>query len=178
MSKDGLVRISMPPNRLKRKVGDGAPELPERAALLFQDAISKLKRQYGEHLARELNDLRTLVDTTSPEHGGSAIFAVAHRIRGEGRHFGYTCVGCIADSLCTFLEAPGYAAPRAKAVIRLHADTMILLKADCDTLGEAAAAATARILSQEIARAVKHVLRPCEGGSGCDIDEQCASIGR
>jgi len=173
MTDAGPVRIFTPPNTLKRKVGDGAPEMPAAVVPTFEELMRASNRGYAEHLARQLHDLRTLTvagDTPPPV---AAIFTIAHQIRGEAQHFGYACVGCIADSLCKFIEASGQTTTPAQAVLNLHVDAMTVLKNDSDAHGEGAVKQNAQVLSLEIARAVKHVLRHCDGHACPDAGGHC-----
>jgi hypothetical protein len=164
------VKIFHPPNRLKSKLGHGSATLPATVPPTFQALVHASAAEYGKHLDRQISQLRGLA-TAKGGVDADAVFTIAHQIRGEARTFGFACVGCTADSLCKFFEAGGQGRARSGAVIGLHVDTMTMLKAGCDAQGEEVVATVAQTLFEGLARAVQHVLKPCDGGD-------CPEIGR
>lgn len=156
MTNTTPVRIIMPPNRLKQKVGNGDPEMADTTASEFRTSMMKLERDYAVHLKQQLSELRALANRSA--NNMASIFTVAHQIRGECPHFGYSGVACIAHSLCEFIEASRQTLLNADAVILLHVDAMIILKQDNDDNGEIAASHKSKTLHAEITKAANHVL--------------------
>ncbi|WP_448190197.1 hypothetical protein [Azospirillum sp. sgz301742] len=175
------VKIFRPPNRLKSKVGHGSATLPATVPPTFQALVHASAAEYARHLDRQIRQLRALAAAAKGQGGGKGeggidadtIFTIAHQIRGEAKTFGFACVGCIADSLCKFFEAGGHGRARSDAVIVLHVDTMTMLKAESDTQGEEMAATVAQTLYEGLARAVRHVLTPCDGADCSEIGRPC-----
>lgn len=166
------VKIFHPPNRLKSKLGHGSATLPATVPPTFQALVHASAAEYGKHLDRQIRELRSLA---MAEGGVDAdtVFTIAHQIRGEAKTFGFACIGCIADSLCKFFEAGGHGRARSGTVIGLHVDTMTMLKAECDARGDDVAATVAQALFEGLARAVQHVLKPCEGSDCPDVGRPC-----
>ncbi|WP_431855781.1 Hpt domain-containing protein [Azospirillum sp.] len=146
------VRIVQPPNRLKSKVGRGSPTLPPTVPPTFRALVHASAAAYSRHLDDQLHALRAL-STGGGAAAAETIFAIAHQIRGEARTFGFGHVGNTAESLCAFIEAGGPERARGGAVVTLHVDTMVALKADGGDSG-------AQALLDGLARAVRHVLSP------------------
>lgn len=157
----GAVKIFQAPNRLKSKVGRGSATLPPAVPPIFRALVHASAAAYSRHLDEQLRALRALA-MGGGTLNADTIFSIAHQIRGEAKTFGFECVGRTADSLCSFFEAGGHGRARSGAVVVLHADTMLMLKADCDAQGEAAATKGAQPLFDGLSRAVRHVLRPCQ----------------
>ena len=168
------VKIFRPPNRLKSKVGHGSSTLPATVPPMFRALVHANAADYGKHLDRQISQLRALA-TAEGGVDAEGAFTIAHQIRGEAKTFGFACVGCIADSLCKFFEAGGHGRTRSGAVVGLHVDTMTMLKAGCDTQGEDMTATVAQTLYDGLARAVQHVMKPCEGADCPDIGRSCGS---
>ena len=168
------VKIFRPPNRLKSKVGHGSSTLPAAVPPTFQALVHASAAEYSKHLDRQIRQLRALA-TVDGDLDADTVFTIAHQIRGEAKTFGFACIGCTADSLCKFFEAGGQGRARSGAVVGLHVDTMTMLKAGCDTQGEVAAATVAQTLFEGLARAVQHVLKPCEGSDCSEIGRPCGT---
>jgi hypothetical protein len=125
-----LVEFVHIPNKLKKKVGEGASTFEPGMFLKAQEAVKHLASNYIDGIVpKEMRDLNNSIQSLNhfPERANeyiSKVFNQAHEIKSGGGSYGYPLISRIADSLGKLTE--GMRQPEAMdlALIKFHQDAL------------------------------------------------------
>lgn len=127
---ENLVEFIHAPNKLKKKVGEGAAGFDAGVFLRAKEAVKNLAANYIEGIApKEMRDLTNMVQSLNhfPDRSGeyiSKIFNQAHEIKAGGGSYGYPLISRIAESLCKLTEGMRQPAAMDMALIKFHQDAL------------------------------------------------------
>ncbi len=133
--RPGEYEMYEPPNKIKTKVGRMPQRLEPAMALRAQTLLDDLAGEYKDILIGELEDLRAIMNDHEDwdgdvldEGSNRAIFAIAHRIRGEAAMHDYQVISSIANLLCDFLDHPQMLESAPMPFVKLHVDAMCVAR--------------------------------------------------
>lgn len=107
MARKQPIECFMPPNVLKAKVGGGGG-LDLAAIERAETAIEKLSESFGDWISSDVERLiaaRADYEKTPNDVTFSALYRVAHDLKGQGKTFNFPLMARVASSLCDLTEA-------------------------------------------------------------------------
>lgn len=125
-----LVEFIHAPNKLKKKVGEGASGFDAGVYLRAQEAVKNLASNYIDGIApKEMRDLNNAVMALGhfPDRQHEyilKIFNQGHEIKSGGGSYGYPLISKIAESLCKLTEGLRQAEEMDVALIKFHQDAL------------------------------------------------------
>lgn len=128
-SQTGGVRILKVPSVAKRKLGQDITDpvrLDPRVLEKMQDTIKGLESKYAEALSEQVTRLIELSDPAAngDAAAATALYTIAHDIRGLAGTFGRPMVGRFANLLCTYIEGHDKIGPLENSIIRFHVEAI------------------------------------------------------
>ena len=102
MARQHPIELFMPPNMLKAKVGGGLGGIDMAAMKRAEDALEKLKGEYGDWLAKDVQILieaRARYAQSPGAESRNALMRAAHDIKGQAPTFNYSLIARVAASL-------------------------------------------------------------------------------
>ena len=107
MKKEHPIEIFMPPNMLKAKVGGRIAGVDMAAVKRAEQALANLKTEFSDWLNADVGNLggaRDALAAAANNDTRSALYRVAHDLRGQALTFEYPLVARVATSLCSLLD--------------------------------------------------------------------------
>jgi HPt (histidine-containing phosphotransfer) domain-containing protein len=120
MARQHPIELFMPPNMLKAKLAGGLGGMDMAAMKRAEDALEKLKGEYGDWLAKDVQILieaRARYAQNPGAESRGALMRAAHDIKGQAPTFDYPLIGRVAASLSRMIgELPPDTEPPLKLI--------------------------------------------------------------
>lgn len=127
---DDDVRIIVPPNLLRAKVGNKPGPSLDQLVAKAEAALTELQGEYEVWIRDDLKTLRDAVASLRQEMDPATLERVkimCHEIKGQGATYGYPLLTTVGHLLYLFIERDADVAVRHLGIIDAHVDFMALV---------------------------------------------------